>query len=109
MSVILVISGGNARASTLAEWLRESGQECQEVAKPGLFAGRGEVPTEGIVEQPDCIVLVADPGGEANGRVLQHLRLASLTSGIVAVGGRKEVDVSHLAGDGADVRLLFPR
>ncbi len=103
--MILVVSGGNDRASTLVEWLHDSGQNCLEVAKPGLFSGQSGAPDLGITEHPDCIVLVADPDGEANGRVLKHLRYAHLTSGIVAVGGRKEVDVRHLQDDGADVRL----
>jgi DNA-binding NtrC family response regulator len=105
MSMVLVISGGNEKASTLVEWIRQSGQTCQEVVKPGLFAKARSATDLQVSENPDCIVLVADPEGEANGRVLKHLRLAHLTAGIVAVGGHGEADDQHLHEDGADVRL----
>ena len=103
--MVLVISGGNAKASTLAEWIREAGRTCQEVAEPGLFAKDRRKMGLNLTDNPECIVLVADPKGEANGRVLKHLRLAHLTAGIVAVGNRKEVEDGHLHDDGADVRL----
>jgi two-component system, NtrC family, response regulator AtoC len=105
MSVVLVISSGNDRASALAEWIREPGRTCHEVVKPGLFAVGRDAVKLSLNENPDCIVLVADPEGEANGRVLKHLRLAHLAAGIVAVGGSGGVDARHIEDDGADARL----
>ncbi len=107
MSVVLVISGGNDRAPVLAEWIRESGRICHEVVKPEIFSEGQAARKLSLNENPDCIVLVADPEGEANSRVLRLLRLAHLASGIVAVGGGGGWSAHHIEGedDAADVRL----
>jgi len=107
MSMVVVISGGNDRAATLAEWIRGSGHGCQEITEPGLFvSGKGALGLH-LREHPDCIVLVADFDGQDIGRVVKRLRLAHLTSSIVAVGGRSEVEDRHLGDDdaAADARL----
>jgi len=103
--MVLVISGDDARASAFAEWIRDSGRSCEEVVEPALFADRRGPLNLPVKESPDCIVLVGAPEGEVNLRVLKHLRVAHLTAGIVAVGGRSPVDDWHLNVDDADVRL----